>query len=211
MTPPHTDHHDTPTTTRNAGLNGTSPSRPVDASRLAAMLEQGTHLRLLDVRTTAEFETSHIPGSRNVPLDILQRHAARFAAPDDRDLIIICRSGQRATIAQQALHAAGVLGARVLTGGVLAWQDADLNCVHGHPKWELERQIRLVAGSIVLGSVLTSTIAPKAKWVAGFIGGGLTFAALTNTCAMGMMLSKMPYNQQRDFDPEAAIAEFLAS
>lgn len=211
MAQPHTNHHNTPTATHKPTTNGAATTDPVDANKLATMLEQGPPVRLLDVRTTAEFTTSHIPGSYNVPLDVLQQHPDRFVTLDNRDIIIICRSGQRAVTANQALHAAGVTNTRILAGGVLAWQDAGFDCVRGHQKWELERQIRLVAGSLVAGSILASTIVPQAKWVAGFIGCGLTFAALTNTCAMGMMLSKLPYNSPRDFDPEAAIAEFLAS
>jgi hypothetical protein len=45
--------------------------------------------------------------------------------------------------------------------------------------------VRLVAGSIVLSSVVGSIFAPKLKWLAAAVGGGLTFAAVSNTCAMG--------------------------
>ena len=41
-----------------------------------------------------------------------------------------------------------------------------------------------------------STVVPRAKWLAGLVGGGLVFAAVTNTCAMGMALAKMPWNQR---------------
>lgn len=53
-----------------------------------------------------------------------------------------------------------------------------------------------MAGSLVLGSIALSSVAPKAKYVAGAIGGGLSFAALSNTCAMGAALQKLPYNRQ---------------
>ena len=72
----------------------------------------------------------------------------------------------------------------------MAWQAASAPINQGAPRWDLERQVRLVAGSIVLVSVLGSVFVPQLKWVAGLIGAGLTFAAVTNTCAMGMMLGK---------------------
>jgi hypothetical protein len=59
----------------------------------------------------------------------------------------------------------------------------------------MERQVRLVAGSIVLSSIPGSIAAPKLKWLAAGIGGGLAAAAMTNTCAMGMLLSRLPYNR----------------
>jgi len=90
----------------------------------------------------------------------------------------------------------------VLQGGIAAWH----HVVYGTPRWELERQIRLVAGSIVLGSVLTSALAPGAKWLAAGVGGGLTVAALSNTCLMGSMLSNLPYNRTTDPDPRQLVA-----
>jgi hypothetical protein len=83
----------------------------------------------------------------------------------------------------------------MLTGGITAWQAAHAPVITGTPRWDLERQVRLIAGSIVLLAVLASTLVEPAKWVAAFIGAGLAFAALTNTCAMGMLLAELPYNR----------------
>ena len=64
----------------------------------------------------------------------------------------------------------------------------------GVQRWDLERQVRLVAGSIVLSSVLGSIAVPRLKWLAAQ-SGGLTYAAVSNTGAMGTALSKLPYNR----------------
>ena len=64
-----------------------------------------------------------------------------------------------------------------------------------------------MAGGIVLAGILVSTVAPKAKWVAGAIGAGLTGAALTDSCAMGMLLSKLPYNRRNSPDLAAVLRE----
>ncbi|MBG0831848.1 rhodanese-like domain-containing protein [Planomonospora sp. ID67723] len=174
-----------------------TPKAPaaLDTAVLRRLLESGEPPRLIDVRTPGEFETAHIPGSCNVPLDVLREHRDELRPHLDEQVVLICRSGQRAQAAEQALASAGLPNLRVLSGGITAWQAAGAPVATGRPRWELERQVRLVAGSIVLGSLLTSTVIPRAKWVAAAIGGGLTFAALSGTCAMGMALAKLPYNR----------------
>jgi rhodanese-related sulfurtransferase len=175
-------------------------------------LDQGDTLHVVDVRSPAEYESAHIPGSHNLPLDRLGEvtdHLADLDAP----LVLVCRSGKRAE--QAAEHLREHLGHHadrlvVLDGGVDAWDDGRRPVRRGKGTWELERQVRLVAGSLVLGSILTSTVAPRAKWVAGAVGGGLTFAALSDTCAMGMLLSKLPHNRRHASDP-VAVARAMTS
>ena len=75
------------------------------------------------MRTPAEFESAHIPGSYNVPLDILRSHEADVVSSLDGDVVLVCRSGQRSTQAQQILNSAGT-AARVLQDGILGWEEA---------------------------------------------------------------------------------------
>ncbi|MEU8184857.1 rhodanese-like domain-containing protein [Micromonospora sp. NPDC049044] len=173
----------------------TSTPASVDVSALHDLLGTDQAPRLIDVRTPAEFEGAHIPGSYNVPLDLLREHRDELRAHLDERIVLVCRSGQRAAQAEQALAGAGLPNVRVLTGGITAWQAARAPITTGRPRWDLERQVRLVAGSIVLVAVLVSTLIEPVKWAAAFVGAGLTVAALTNTCAMGMMLAKLPYNR----------------
>ena len=58
----------------------------------------------------------------------------------------------------------------------------------------------------MLTGVLASIVAPRAKWLSAAIGAGLTTAALTNTCAMGKMLSRLPYNRDASTDLPTVIA-----
>ncbi len=189
----------------------TTAERPTttDAADLRERLGTDDAPRLLDVRTAAEFETVHIPGSYNVPLDTLKEHRGEIAAHLDDEVVLVCRSGQRSALAEKALAAAGLPHVTVLDGGMLAWERTGGPVNRGRERWELERQVRLVAGSIVLGSVLASVVAPAAKWLAAGVGGGLTFAALSNSCAMGAALSKLPYNRDASVDPEQAVAALL--
>ncbi|MCW3843488.1 rhodanese-like domain-containing protein [Micromonospora yasonensis] len=186
----------------------TSETTPtLDATTLRELIDSGRSPRLLDVRTPAEFETVHIPGAYNVPLDLLKEHREELRNHLDEEVVLICRSGARASQAGQALAGVGLPNLKVLDGGMLAWQAANAPIKQGAPRWDLERQVRLVAGSIVLASVLGSVFVPGLKWVAGFIGAGLTFAAVTNTCAMGMMLSKLPYNRGASCDLDTIVGQ----
>ena len=190
-------------------------ARRLDVQTLQERLATDTAPRVLDVRTPAEFETSHIPGAYNVPLDTLREHRAELRRHLDEDVVLVCRSGARAAQAEEALAGVGLPGLRVLDGGMVAWESAGAPVNQGRQTWELERQVRLVAGGLVAAGVLGSVKVPALKWVAGAIGAGLTGAALTNTCAMGMALAKMPWNRTAspcDVDElVAALSEDAAS
>ncbi|PRC47784.1 sulfurtransferase, partial [Mycobacterium sp. ITM-2017-0098] len=158
----------------------------IDSQNLSERLDSATPPRVLDVRTPGEFESAHIAGAYNVPLDLLREHRDEIIKHLDDEVVLVCRSGQRATQAEESLRTAGLTNVHILDGGIMAWESAGFAVNRGTQRWDLERQVRLVAGSIVLTSILGSLAAPKLKWVAGAIGGGLTVAALSNTCAMGM-------------------------
>lgn len=188
----------TDTTTRPATL---------DTGQVRAWMSGPDAPRIIDVRTPGEFADVHIPGSYNVPLDLLEEHRRELAEHLDDDVVLVCRSGGRACRAEGALASAGLPNLHVLDGGITAWESAGGDVVRGDGTWDLERQVRLVAGSIVLTGVLASTIVPQAKWVSAGIGAGLTAAALTNTCTMGMLLSKLPYNRRTMPAPETVFAQ----
>ena len=135
----------------------------IDSIELRKLIESPKAPRLVDVRTPAEFETAHIAGSLNVPLDVLDKHGADIAQRlgKEDDVVLVCRSGQRSTKAQALLRNAGLTGGRVLEDGITAWEGNGFAVDRGAERWELERQVRLVAGSVVLSSVLGSVAAPR--------------------------------------------------
>lgn len=182
----------------------------VHPSELMAALAAGTAPRVLDVRTPAEFETVHIPGSYNVPLDTLREHREELGSHLEDEVVLVCRSGNRAEQAERLLGDVGLPQVRVLVGGMQAWERDNGPVRRGAGRWDIERQVRLVAGSIVATSVLVSAVVPKAKWVAGGVGAGLTFAALTDTCAMGMALAKLPYNRGATCDLDSIVSQLAA-
>lgn len=153
-------------------------------------------VRLLDVRTPAEFHTAHIAGSDNVPVDRVADHAPALSNAET-PIVLVCRSGQRAERARAILHQAGVQRLTVLDGGLQAWLADGHDVVRGRARMSLERQVRIVAGSISgLGAVLALVVSPLFALIPALVGGGLVFAGLTDTCAMGSVLSRLPYNKQ---------------
>lgn len=183
-------------------------SAPVtlDVAELRRLIESGTGPRLIDVRTPGEFEAAHIPGAYNVPLDLLREHRDELRRHLDEQVVLVCRSGQRAGQAEQALTAAGLPSLRLLAGGMTAWQAAGGPVRHGKPRWDLERQVRLVAGAIVVSAVLAGVFVPPVTWLAGLVGAGLVVAALSNTCLLGLLLAKLPYNRGPRTTVEAVVA-----
>ncbi|CAN7343460.1 rhodanese-like domain-containing protein [Terrabacter sp. LjRoot27] len=195
--------HPDPTTTR------TMPRRPaaLDPQALREWMAADDRPRLLDVRTPAEFTTAHIPGSYNVPLPLLREHRDELRTHLDDDVVLVCRSGARAMQAETLLGSTGLANLHVLTGGVSAWEVAGGPLNRGAQAWELERQVRLVAGGIVLTGVLASVKLPAFKWVSAAVGAGLTGAAVTNSCAMGKALSMLPYNRRTGPSLDAVLRE----
>ncbi|SDP31762.1 Rhodanese-related sulfurtransferase [Arthrobacter sp. ok909] len=170
--------------------------KSIDASTLKAWEDNHDDLMIIDVRSGAEFDALHINGSYHVPLAMLSEHTEEFAAKMGTRVVLVCQSGNRAEQARKHLDSVGLASASVLSGGVPAYEAAGGNVVRGRGAWALERQVRMTAGSLVLAGVLGSKfISPKLGLIAGGIGAGLTFSAATNSCAMGQMLSKMPWNR----------------
>ncbi|MDJ0351545.1 rhodanese-like domain-containing protein [Pseudarthrobacter sp. PH31-O2] len=178
----------------------TASARPapqtIDASTLKDWEDNHDDLMVIDVRSGAEFDSLHIKGSYHVPLPMLSEHTEEFAAKMGTRVVLVCQSGSRAEQARKYLDAVGLGSASVLAGGVPAFAAAGGNVVKGKSTWAMERQVRMTAGSLVLASVVGSRfLSPKLGLLAGGIGAGLTFSAATNSCAMGQMLSKMPWNR----------------
>lgn len=185
-----------------------APATPAESDPLDPQTMQTWSAPLVvDVRSAAEFEAIHIRGSHHVPLATLAEHSTELAGRlDDTDhpLVLVCQSGVRAEQARQHLAAAGLDHAHVLGGGVPAYAAAGGDVVRGRRAWALERQVRLVAGSLVLlGLTAGRYLSPKARLLSGGIGAGLTFSALSDTCAMGSALARLPFNRATT-EPTAA-------
>ncbi|MEV1174525.1 rhodanese-like domain-containing protein [Nonomuraea sp. NPDC049784] len=178
----------------------------IDVTTTRAMAAAGGAILLLDVRTPAEFETAHVDGAVNVPLDRLETHLPQLAEAALSRIVLICQSGGRATTAQAKLAQAGIPTSAVMTGGMNAWLAAGAPVNRGRQRWSLERQVRLVAGLLVLVSVLLSLVTPWSLLVTAFVGAGLTYAGASDNCLMGLLLTRLPYNRAGAADPAGALA-----
>jgi rhodanese-related sulfurtransferase len=198
------------TTIANPSSGSIAETDTITASQVRQLMNEDPQLRIIDVRTGGEFTGAHIPGSYNVPLDTLGEHA-RDLADLEHPVVLVCKSGARAGQAHGHLTTAGKQRLHILEGGMDAWEAGGGDVVRGtSTKWAMDRQVRLVAGSISLIGILTSIFVPKAKWLSGGVAFGLTFSALTNTCAMGTALGKLPYNRS-DCDIDKVLTELRAS
>jgi rhodanese-related sulfurtransferase len=169
----------------------------VSPQRLAELCKAGK-IDLIDVRTPVEFREVHVEHARNFPLDRLDPVAVMQARNGHKDepLYVICRSGGRGRQACEKFLAAGFTKVVNVEGGTLAWAECGLPVVRGKKAISLERQVRMAAGALVLlGVLLGWLVHPVFLALAGFVGAGLVFAGITDTCGMGLLLARMPWNR----------------
>lgn len=170
----------------------------ITPQELAALRREGRKVELIDVRTPAEYQEVHLDIARNVPLGQLDARTLMQArnGPSSDPLYFICRSGSRGRQACEKLLNAGFSNVVNIEGGTLACMDAGLPIVRGRETISLERQVRIAAGSLVLlGVVLGGFVHSGFIGLSAFVGAGLVIAGITDTCGMGMLLARMPWNQ----------------
>lgn len=177
----------------------------ISPNELHEKTKSGATIILIDVRTSVEYQEIHAVGARNIPLDTLEpKKLLTELGSNDVAIYMICRSGGRAGQACERMAAAGFTNMINVEGGTLAWEGAGLSVVRNREIISLERQIRITAGSLVLvGSLLTFFV--HLYWIAlpAFVGAGLIFAGVTNTCGMGILLAKMPWNRVKSDTPSS--------
>ena len=175
-------------------------------AELAQLLGDHPQIRLIDVRTPGEYETAHIRGAYNVPLDNLGEHGAEIRANVAEPVVLVCQSGQRARKAETALREAGMPNLHVLDGGINGWLAAGQPVVRGAARMSLERQVRIIAGALVaIGAVLALTVNPLFALLPAAVGSGLVFAGVSDICAMGMLLGRLSYNRPATCDVGAMV------
>lgn len=158
--------------------------------------KKGESIDLLDVRTPVEFREVHVEEAWNIPLDQLQPQKVQAARRHiGQPLFVICRTGRRSLQACEQLQATGIEVVNV-EGGTVACEAAGHPVTRGAKAMSLERQVRIAAGGLVLlGVILSFTVHPYAIGLSAFVGAGLMFAGITDTCGMGMILARMPWNK----------------
>jgi rhodanese-related sulfurtransferase len=172
----------------------------INPRQLADLCKIGK-IDLFDVRTPVEYRELHAADALNLPLDRLDPATVMQARNGSRDepLYVICRSGSRGRQACEKFLAAGFTNIVNVEGGTLAWAESGLPVVRGKKAISLERQVRIAAGLLVLlGALLGWLVHPVFIALSAFVGAGLVFAGITDTCGMGMLLARTPRNQVKD-------------
>lgn len=171
-----------------------SKFQPISPSELKSLLEKREPVHLIDVRTPREFQEVHLTDAVNLPLDRMEPESL---PTDGRPIIFICKSGMRGRSAAEKSSECRENVYNV-DGGTDACIALEMPAVRGKKSISLERQVRIAAGSLVLIGVLLAYFAhPAFIFLSAFVGGGLVFAGVTDTCGMAMLLAKMPWNQCR--------------
>ncbi|MDA9118665.1 rhodanese-like domain-containing protein [Opitutales bacterium] len=156
--------------------------------------QSNNSIPLIDVRTPAEFGSVHANGAINHPMESFD--LSRLSFSKTQEVHVICQSGGRSMKVCQKLEGAGFTKIANVEGGTSAWQSAGLPVVEGKKVMSLERQVRIAAGAlIVIGSVVGHFYNPAGYGLSAFVGAGLVFAGVTDTCGMGMIIAKMPWNR----------------
>lgn len=174
-----------------------STCNTVSPKSLFDQTQRGEGVQLIDVRTPVEYREVHVPFAKNYPLDQLDPAKVSMLRKDpSQPLYVICRSGSRAGKAIEKLESAGLQNLVNVEGGTMAWDGAGLPVNRGKKAVSLERQVRIAAGALAFtGAVLGYFVHPNWIGLSAFVGAGLMFAGITDTCAMGMLIARMPWNQ----------------
>jgi rhodanese-related sulfurtransferase len=167
----------------------------IDAHSLKQQLDQQA-VTLIDVREPIEFAGEHIPGATSVPLSKFD--VRKIPPTGDTQLVLYCRSGHRSGSAAQKLLKAGFESVTHLEGGLPNWRAAGYpTVVNRHAPISLMRQVQIVAGALVFtGTLLGAFVSPWFLLLSGFVGAGLMFAGITDTCLLARLLAQLPYNQR---------------
>jgi rhodanese-related sulfurtransferase len=195
-----------------------SESLTVIPATLIEQLKENPKIRMIDVRSPIEYESVHIPGTYNIPIDMLSEHRDKLVDHVRGPVVFVCQSGARATEAfnkassdpdMQKLIDQGLTHIHILEGGINAWESIGGEVKRGAQRWSIERQIRCIVGSVVFISIMVSIFIPWTKWIAAIVGAGLTFAAVTQFCMMEKMLLLLPHNRPSRSNVESIVCKLI--
>jgi len=178
-------------------------STTISASDFKTLLSSGDKVAIIDVRTAAEVDSVSLAGAAHFPLQTLscaevKGHLDAQGHRSEQPVYLLCASGQRAGRAAQQLQNEVDCPLVIIEGGIGALDNAGASLQKGQGTiMSLERQVRIAAGSlVVIGVALGTLVNPWFYVLLGFVGAGLVFAGVTDTCGMGMMLARMPWNNR---------------
>jgi rhodanese-related sulfurtransferase len=172
--------------------------RTITSLELKDLLVRQPDLQLIDVRPPPEFREVHVVGARNVPFDQLSAEQLSSASGEDGNSTVyfICKVGKRSQKACEKVQKLGLPNVVNVEGGTDNCVAAGLPVERGKKAFSLDRQVRITAGGlVVVGAVLAMTVDPYWAGLSALVGAGLVYSGVTDTCGMGALLTKMPWNR----------------
>jgi glyoxylase-like metal-dependent hydrolase (beta-lactamase superfamily II)/rhodanese-related sulfurtransferase len=167
----------------------------ISPNEAAKILKQDRQAKILDVRSAMEVSQTHIDNSINIPIDMISAKIGELNQ-SKQNYLVLCHSGTRAAMAADMLMQSGIHNVKVIEGGIARWEKEKLPVIKGQGGISLERQVRVIAGGLVLtGVILAWLLHWGFIFISVFVGSGLVYAGLTDNCLMGMLLMKLPYNK----------------
>jgi len=98
-------------------------AQSIEVGELLARIEEGYAPLILDVRSPEEFAEGHISGAINIPYTELEDRVSELGVELDDEVVVYCRSGRRAGIAESALAELGYTNLRDLEGHINKWSE----------------------------------------------------------------------------------------
>lgn len=169
----------------------------ISPKQLHDRIQAGEKVHLIDVRTPVEFREVHVrllTTCRSTNWIVRKRLAFHKHKSVDGPLFVICKSGGRGKQACEKIVAAGC--STLSTLKVERQRGNRLACgSSGKKAMSLERQVRIAAGRDGVGWRSRFKFIVAVFGLTAFVGAGLMFAGITDTCGMGMILARMSWNQ----------------
>ena len=156
---------------------------------------------ILDVREREEFAAENIPDSICCPLSEFDHIAPGILKNiKDSEVLIMCRSGNRAKMALNELNKFDVNqhAFSVYEGGLIQWKNEGKPIRGVGSIFPIMRQVQIVASSMIFFAFFASKfISHDFVYLALFVGGGLALAGYSGICPMVYILQKMPWNKKK--------------
>jgi len=173
----------------------------ISASEFLNLTQAVDSTLVIDVRSAAEVDSEYLDRCVNIPLHELNLLKLQSLivekSAEQQPVYLLCGRGQRAQRAAQQLMDEVANPLIVIEGGINAIKQAGISLKKGASSViPLDRQVRIAAGTLVLLGVLLGVFLSTIFYgLSAFVGAGLIFAGVTDTCGMGMLLARMPWNR----------------
>jgi len=155
---------------------------------------------LIDVREADEFKSRHIAYAQSIPLSSIANDIQNIDLPEDKIIIMQCRSGKRGEQACSIITSCKLKNEVYnIEGGINNWDKTGLPIINNSQTTiSIFRQVQIIVGMLIVSLISLGLLgATLAFTIAAIIAGALMFAGITGWCGLAQLLNKMPWNQPK--------------